>query len=329
MPSLATSVQDYLHETLGVPTSGCQLWTGLDGLPYFLRDAFEFREMDILGHTVVLALDRNSDRLSIGDIRVWLDKVQSVAGLPAIYVTEALASYERKRLIEQKVPFIVPGNQLYLPELAIDLREYFRKRPGPADALLSPSAQAMLITALLRRRWEPEWNPAEVATTLGYTPMTLSRAVRELAATGLARVHKAGRYQYLSMSFSAQETWERASALLRSPVQRTVWTSTQLQAAPPMRLAGLSALARCSMLAEPGLPVYAVSRVAWQSLKSTIVELPQAMPGAYEWQLWNYTPTLQPDRDTVDPLSLMLSLRDSTDERVQSALDTLKEQLPW
>ena len=46
-----------------------------------------------------------------------------------VYVTGALASYERKRLIEQKVPFMVPGNQLYLPDLGIDLREYFRQRP--------------------------------------------------------------------------------------------------------------------------------------------------------------------------------------------------------
>ncbi len=30
--------------------------------------------------------------------------------------------------IAQKVPFIVPGNQLYLPDLGLDLREYFRQR---------------------------------------------------------------------------------------------------------------------------------------------------------------------------------------------------------
>lgn len=41
--------------------------------------------------------------------------------MPVVYVTTTLASYERKRLVQQKVPFIVPGNQLYLPELAIDL----------------------------------------------------------------------------------------------------------------------------------------------------------------------------------------------------------------
>ena len=329
MPSLATNVQHYLHETLGVPTSGYQAWAGQDGLPYFLRDAFEFRELNILGHTVLLALDRSPEKPSLGDIRVRLDKVRSVAGRPTVYVTEALASYERKRLIEQKVPFIVPGNQLYLPDLAIDLREYFRQRPSAAESPLSPSAQAMLITALLRPRWEPEWHPAEVATALGYTPMTLSRAVRELSAAGLASVHKAGRSQYLTMAFSPQETWERANPLLRSPVQRTVWTFTPLQPDLPMRLAGLSALARRSMLTEPRQPVHAVSRAAWQALKSNVDELPEAVPGAYEWQLWNYNPALQPDSDTVDPLSLMLSLRDSPDERVQSALDALKEQLPW
>ncbi len=187
----------------------------------------------------------------------------------------------------------------------------------------------MLITALLRPHWEAEWHPAKTAAILGYTPMTLSRAVRELVAAGLAQAHKAGRSQYLEMAYSARETWEQALPLLRNPVQRTVWTSTPSRTELPVRVAGLSALARLSMLTEPRSPVFAVSRSAWQALKADIVELQQAEPGACEWQLWNYTPTLQPDSDTADPLSLILSLRGSTDERVQSALDALQKQLPW
>jgi DNA-binding MarR family transcriptional regulator len=330
VPALATSAQNYLNQTLGASTSGHRPWAGQESLPYFLRDAFDFRQLDILGHKVLLALERNPEKPSIGDIRNRMDKLRSVAKLPVVYVTEALASYERKRLIAQKVPFIVPGNQLYLPDLGLDLREYFRQRRSSADVPLSPSAQAMLIAALLRPGWEAEWHPAETAAILGYTPMTLSRAVRELVAAGLAQTHKAGRSQYLRMAYAPWETWEQALPLLRNPVQRTVWISTQPKAEElPVRVAGLSALARLSMLAEPASPVFAVSRTAWQARKADMVELPEAMPGACEWQLWNYAPTLQPDSDTVDPLSLMLSLRDSTDERVQSALDALKEQLPW
>lgn len=329
MLALATSAQNYLHETLGVATSRHELWTGLERLPYFLRDAFDFWQLDILGNQVLLALERHPDQPSIADIRNRLDKLRSITGQPVVYVTEALASYERKRLIAQKVPFIVPGNQLYLPDLGLDLREYFRQRPSSADVPLSPSAQAMLIAALLRPRWEAEWHPAETAAALGYTPMTLSRAVRELVAAGLAQAHKAGRSQYLNMTHPPHETWEQALPLLRSPVQRTVWTSTQTRTELIVRVAGLSALAHLSMLTEPRSPVFAVRRSAWQALKADIVELPEAEPRACEWQLWNYTPTLQPDSDMVDPLSLILSLRDSTDERVQSALDGLKEQLPW
>src|SRR5690606_14330714 len=110
--------------------------------------------------------------------------------------------------------------------------------------------------------------PAETAAALGYTTMTLSRAVRELVAAGLAQAHKAGRFQYLNMIYPARETWEQAQHLLRSPVQRTVWTSTQTQTELPMRVAGLSALARLSLLTEPRAPVFAVSRTAWQGLKA-------------------------------------------------------------
>ena len=86
--------------------------------------------------------------------------------MPVVYVTTTLASYERKRLVQQKVPFIVPGNQLYLPELAIDLREYFRRRSVPPTNGFSPSTQAMLITALLRAPWSAAWQPSQAATTL-------------------------------------------------------------------------------------------------------------------------------------------------------------------
>ena len=48
-----------------------------------------------------------------------------------------------------------------------------------------------------------------------------------------------------------------------------------------------------------------------------------------EWQLWSYSPAIQPKGLAVDPLSLMLSLESVADERIQMALDELREHLPW
>jgi len=242
-----------------------------------------------------------------------------------------LASYDRRRLIEQKVPFIVPGNQLYLPDLGLDLREYFRQRAPATEAALSPSAQAMLITALLRQSWLSDWQPSKVADALGYTPMTLSRAVKELTAAGLATAYTVGRSRWLRMEHPPAQAWERAKPAMRTPVKRTVWVAAHgIVAHRPSRTAGLSALARYSMLTEPKWPVYAMTAAAWKAAMDAGVRvLPEPEAGAQEWQVWSYSPALVPDATTVDPLSLMLSLQDNADDRIQLALDELKGQLPW
>ena len=331
MPALATAVVHYLQEVLGIQAPGVKPWARVNELPYFLRDAFQFCELELLGQPVVLAIGRADAKQSLSEVRTWLDKVKALAGQPAVYVTDALASYERRRLIEQKVPFIVPGNQLYLPDLGLDLREYFRQRAPATDAGLSPSAQAMLITALLRQPWQPDWQPSKVAAALSYTPMTLSRAVKELTAAGLAAAHTVGRSRWLRMELSPEQIWERAKPALRTPVRRTVWVAAQGSAAHrPSRLAGLSALARYSMLTEPKWPVHALTAADWKAATDAGVRaLPEPEVGAQEWQLWSYSPALVPDADTVDPISLTLSLQENADDRIQLALDELKGRLPW
>jgi hypothetical protein len=329
-PTLDVTVQRYLQDTLGI-TPKLRLWTGGGKLPYFLQDAFKLFEMELLDHPILLAIDRQANKPALAGLRSQLDKLGAVARQPVVYVTGALASYERKRLIEQKVPFIVPGNQLYLPELGIDLREYFRQRPQAPDTVLSPATQAMLITALLRKPWQADWRPAEVVAELGYTPMTLSRAVKELTAAGIATLHNEGKARWLKMGRPPAETWEHAKPLLRSPVRRSVWAHPFPKLKPPhVRLAGLSALAHYSMLTEPQWPIYALSPAQWKAaIQAGMDILPEQQPGACEWQQWHYNPALVPDTATVDPLSLTLSLQDDADDRVQLALGDLKEHFPW
>lgn len=331
MLTLNDAVQRYLQEVLGIPAPKLRPWARESELPYFLRDAFQINELDLLGHSVLLVIDRKTDKPRLGQVRVQLDKVRALAGQPVLYCTAALASYERKRLIEQKVPFIVPGNQLYLPDLGIDLREYFRRRSIAVAAALSPSAQAILITALLRRPWQSEWQPSVVAAALGYSPMTLSRAVKELTAAGLATPCMHGRTRCLRMVRTPRDTWEQARPLLRTPVKRSVWVhADKAIAAQPSLLAGLSALAHHSMLAEPKWPTYAISPTQWRAAMQAGIEvLPEAAAGACEWQLWSYAPELLVGGSVVDPLSLMLSLQNNPDERIQLALDEIKAQLPW
>lgn len=325
-----TAVRGYLHDTLGIDPA-ISLWPDVGRLPYYLQDAFELYELKIRDLSVLLAVNRRAKTPRLDTVRGQMEQLKSLADRPAVYVTDALASFERKRLIGHKVPFIVPGNQLYLPDLGIDLREYFRQKTQVPEHALSPATQAMLISALSRKSTQPTWHPAETAAELGYTPMTLSRAVRELTAAGIATLERKGKARWLHMNRPPAETWDLAKPLLRSPVNRRVWTLRSpilLQPEQRLPLAGLSALAHYSRLAEPALSIYAMDFKQWRILaQRDLPMIPEPTAGSFQLEVWNYAPSL--GGGIVDPLSLSLSLQNETDERVQSALEELQEHFPW
>jgi DNA-binding MarR family transcriptional regulator len=328
---MEADVVNYLQEVLGV-TVKIVPWSRDESAPYYLREAYDFREFTLLNQRVVLAIRRGRKSPSLLEVRKQLDVLAKLAGLPVALVTPALASYERKRLVHQQVPFIVPGNQLYLPHLGIDLREYFLTRAQRAQGeAISPSTQAILLTALLRTPWHSELDPTAAASKLGYTAMTASRVVKELTEADIGTLKRDGRSRRVDLGQQPAETWARAKPVLRSPVKRVVWTKPNARLMESVwPAAGLTALAEHTLLAEPPYAVHAISSNEWAraALEKSEV-LPEPTPEATEWQIWNYQPRLLTNRRTVDPLSLTLSLQADTDERVQLALDELKEQFPW
>jgi hypothetical protein len=50
---------------------------------------------------------------------------------------------------------------------------------------------------------------------------------------------------------------------------------------------------------------------------------------AVEVELWSYPPRAVAEGPVVDRLSLFLSLNGTSDERVESALDELLEEMEW
>lgn len=331
MNLLDIAVKEYLTEILPIREVEIRPYAGLESLPYFLRDAYDVRELSLSGTRLVLAIQREGEKPSLANARTQLKKIEAISGLPVIYVTSTMASYERKRLIEHHVPFLVPGNQLYLPDLGLDLREYFRKPHLVNKEALSPSAQAIVIAALVQYSWRDGCGAIESAAPLGYTAMTWSRATREITGTGVAEVQVVGRSRQLKFVQGPRETWEHIRPRLRSPVKRTVWALPPAPEQIPLaRQAGLSALAAQSMLAAPRITSYALDLAGWKAaLHGGWKELPGPDTGASEVQIWAYNPDILESSPYVDPLSLWLSLQTTSDERVQSALDELMETLPW
>jgi len=238
---------------------------------------------------------------------------------------------------------------MYLPELLVDLREHFaRERSKPVETL-SPSAQHLFLMAVEQRQVCFQ-TAQDAAETVKYSPMTVGRAMEELAAIGLAHIVRKGRTK--SLAFEAKDEaikwrslWERALPHMRSPVRRTF----PVYNCPPellasAKLGGLTALAHYSMLNEPQTKIWAISP-EWYQNHAVALENAEA-PGA-DWshetlEIWSYDPGLSATQENswirgsksvkngiVDRLSLYLSLRGNEDERIEQALEQMIEEISW
>jgi len=327
MINVKQSFEQYLAETLGVSVS-LKRWNEAKGLPFFLQDTYEFFVVKIFEIECVVMACRHNEEPTPATIRKHMDVVKGKWEGEVIFLAPAVRSYNRMRLIEQKTPFVVPGNQMYLPDLQIDLREHFRKiRAG--DVLFSPSTQILVLRAIIKGT-ESGGTPAQLAKQLGYASMTLTRALNELESAGVGEVAKVGRERVLSFQMNKKALWEKAHPFLRSPVKKSIWIRGRRNDWPVAE-AGLSALSRYSMLAAPEQPIFAVGVPDWKRVRKDreYIELSAADSDACLLETWSYPPLLLSEGGTVDRFSLFLSLRDRTDERIESALQEMMGEIQW
>ena len=315
-------LERYLRDALGVEVAAVP-WRDAGRLPQFLRERYDFAQATLLGVPCLFVIDAIPTEATPAVVHKHLELLRDKQDAEVVYVRPQVTAYNRKRLIERKVPFIVPGNQMYLPMLAIDLREYFRRiRTASESAAFSPATQAVVIHAMLHRIMD-ELVPLDMARRLGYSAMTMSRAFDELEAAHIGQATIRGRERRLRLAATGQELWAQAQPFLRSPVNKRL---TIPRYAPLVGIgAGLTALAHYSMLAPPEWPTLAVSREQWKKFRRghTVTPLPTADPDGMEIEVWSYPPSLFAQKNFVDPFSLYLSLKHEQDERTQAALDEM------
>jgi len=328
--NLTDGFSSYLRAVIGESAETAQAPSSKrSALPHFLADTYELHTATVAGHTFYLAFRKVRSPMHLtATLSQHAALTRSLAGDVAL-VFGSLSPYQRRRLIEQRVPFAVPGSQMYLPFLATDLRERTHQEPTTPRRLSMP-AQALVLVHLQRER-VGDCTLRCLAGRLRLSPMTLSRVSSELAAAGLCASGRQGREKPVRFVAEGQALWEAALPLVRSPVARTV-AAVRSEADPAGYCrAGASALSRYTGLGGQDEAAFAVSRAFWrEELRSGRArELPEPDTGAVEVQVWGYDPGLLAEDGAVDRLSLYLSMRGDPDERVQAALNDMLEAVKW
>ncbi|WP_052954794.1 hypothetical protein [Microvirga vignae] len=324
--SFAEALERYLGDTLHDRIRVIK-FEGARGLPSLLGRTYPLYEAWIAGRRCVFLAALNS-AATPSDIAKHIGLVRDSVDAIIVFATPSLSAHNRSRLIGQGVPFVVPGNQLYIPDLAMDLREHFRAlKQRHADGL-SPAAQAVLFNHLLRHD-ENATTPSLIAARLRYSAMSIGRAFDDLVASGIAHTEKHGKERHIRFKAEGRQLFKAARDLLRSPVRSVKFVQGD-HFRVPLKQAGESALAELTDLTRPSIRTFAVAASDWKAIAQTssLVETSRDQAD-FVIETWSYEPAALSDTDIVDPLSLYAQFRDHRDERVSMAAEQLLETIPW
>lgn len=292
------------------------------GMPPLYRGCYAMAQGEMDGMPVVVARDRHAVRLTPGSIAKHMEGIAALTGKQAVYAADTIAAQDARRMVARGVAFMGGNGNVFLPFMALRLTG--KPKPAPAVTKLGVPAQLLLLGMLNHRLPAPlAYGAAE--SFLPYSRGSIHAAFEQLQLVGLCR-RLPGRAVQLEPVCTGRALWERALPLLQNPCRRTI-EAPQVPEAVPCVTAGETALAALTMLAAPPQAAYACALHDFLRLP----QKPHALPAAGEpivLQLWLYPPCL-PGTDGIDALSLYLSLRHLSDERVQQALEQLLDDFPW
>lgn len=324
----------YIQDTFGIVVTPKPLSDGLrDRLPMYIFEAYRFYGASLFDRDVVFGELKDGEGMSIIMLEKQLQQIKGLLNQTVVLVLENVHSYQRRRLIERGINFIVPGKQMYLPALLIDMRESFTREPVKRERLL-PSAQLLLIYQILGGRliWKLEGHSfKEIALKFGYSAMAITKAIDNLKRLSLIDVvgekEKFIRFRYDKSALMEKVLKEN---LFVNPVLKMVFVD-ELPAGLKVMNCNNNGLSIYTDINPGSQLYYAVEKEEYYELqRNNVLVNSNPSEGKYALEVWKYRPlTVNEKPDVVDPLSLFLSMRNRADERIEIALDQLLKDWVW
>ena len=319
-------MKKYLEEIFGVSVK-IELWNGKSKLPLYLRNKREYYVLSIENNQRILMKNDSYD-FAVAGYEKEMEEIEKYAGMPAILWLDAVSTYQRNALVKNRISFIVPNSQFYVPELGICLKEFCAGKRERVEKI-SAATQYLLLYFIYQKEQKGK-SQSELARELGLSAMNVSRAVQELQDLNFLEVRKEGTSKIVKATATGKELFQLASRYLQSPVQKKIYVSLK-GFDKELLYAGETALAKMSMLNYPKHTVYAMDKKYTKNIvKESIVEPKLTTDKDYvEIELWKYNPETYSADAMVDIISLILSLNGVDDERVEMQIEKIMEEYEW
>ncbi|HOE90080.1 MAG TPA: hypothetical protein PLF67_08460 [Sphaerochaeta sp.] len=295
-------------------------------LPLFLLDAYRIEYAQIDGMKLILLHPRH-DLGHIQSIKKHISHIQAIENVPVVLVLPSITRQRRESFMNAGIPFIIQDAQAYLPFLGIKLQERFAVR-DVGMLRLQPATQVLFFHYIYSRKTTMFLQ--EAVHNLGYSAMTISRSITQLAQTNHIIADKEGVRRFFYSPLRGKELFSALEPFLINPVRSRTYMAKK-DITEEYLLAGESALTAQSMIEPPPVPCYA----GIDSIGGSDELLDSEHQVRVE--VWKYDPGILSNSRIVDPLSLYMSyvderrrqptLFDISDERVEESLEQVLNNL--
>ena len=315
-------LKKYLKEALGIEAEIFPLKPEkFKALPVYLTSEYDIQRFVLYRKDFLLVFVKGN--FTTDRLRKHLDTIRAEFNTNTIAVISQLEAYKRLRLIEKKIPFIIPGKQMYLPDLLIDLKE-FGTKPKEQPQALPPATQLLLLYHLQVESLE-SINLKGIAEKLLYDAMTITRAAYYLHNIGLCTL-QGTKEKLLHFESANAELWEKAEPMMNNPVKKTVYYSGWVTG-DNMYKSNINALAHYTDLNDDVIEYYAVRPGYIRQMSGVNPKKTGPLEGNICIEEWKYNPWLLTKSKFVDPLSLYLCFRNKPDERIEMALEQIIKKI--
>ena len=293
--------------------------------PYYIRDGYQVQRLSWSENECVILSPGNAS-WRLPTLKKQLERFQETCDVPCALGLENMTAMQRRNLLENHIPFVSRSQQVYLPFWGCSFVEQFKTEMAPGEKM-APGTQ-LIFLYLYYTDDTSNINLTTLSKTLGLSKATCTRAVNDLTASGLLCQRAAGTSKWITPAFAKQEFLRKGYARLKSPIERLVYV-TDMPSSLPHLQSGVKALSGITMVGAkeqdcgmaifkksiPGIPVeMIISQENFEDFGGSVIEV------------WSYDPLLLAQDGRVDDISLLLSLEDDTDERVQMGLDEMREK---
>ena len=306
---------DMLTDIFGVQVQ-YESWNKQGALPMYIAGSYDFTAA-ILNGCRCIVLSPTEELVTLPALKKQIKRIQEIENVPVVIKLPTVSSYRRKKLIEGGIPFIT-GKQAFLPFMGTFLTQENEEALEVTKFMFS--TQQLVLMYLYNK--SKKIYVSDATKKLPFTAMTMSRAVRQLEATGLFYTTKDGVNKVIESDYSGKELYEKVKKYMMSPVRKIGYLN-KADITTDMVLAGDSVLAEATMLNPSRVMTYAVyvKLFAKEKLGNELIDPDEQV----RVELWEYDPKQFSEDDMADRLSVALSFEENEDERVEEAIEELLE----